>query len=132
MKNLGELIREARRSRNFSQWDVAKALSVARTTVSNWECGRAEPDLRTLRLLSEVLQRDLLSEQTESNPIQEQTGRKMRLKLRDSPVIEVIAPENTCDFSDFAIDLHVNAIDSHENPVNIHVSANFCVENDDE
>ena len=60
------------------------------------------------------------------------TDRKIRMKLRDSPVVEVIAPENACVFSDFAIDLHVNAIDSHGNPVNFHVSANFCAENDEE
>ena len=132
MKHLGELIREARRSRNFSQWDIAKALSVARTTVSNWECGRAEPDLRTLRMLSTVLQCDLFAEQTESSPIQEQTGRKMRLKLRDTPVIEIISPENACVFSDIAVDLHVNSSDSHGNAVNFHISANFCVENDGE
>ena len=132
MKSLGELIREARKSLRLTQWEIADELNVARTTVSNWECGRAEPDLRTLRLLSAVLQRDLLAEQTESAPIQEQTGRKTRLKLRDSPVIEVISAEIACVFTEFTVNLQVNGSDSHGNPVNFRISANFCVENDDE
>lgn len=39
MKSLGELIKEARESLHFTQYEVAEELRVARTTVSNWECG---------------------------------------------------------------------------------------------
>lgn len=65
MKNLGKMIREARESLRLRQWEVAEELNVARTTVSNWERGHSQPDLDTLRKLSAVLRRDLLSNHTE-------------------------------------------------------------------
>lgn len=130
MKNLGELIKEARKLRRLTQWEVAEELSVARTTVSNWECGRAEPDLRTLRMLSSVLECDLLGEHTEKAIVQEENTRKLRLKLSDTPVIEVISAENACVFSDFTVNLQVNSSDLHGNPVVFRLSAGLCVEYD--
>ena len=132
MKNLGELIKDARKSRQLTQWEVAEELRVARTTVSNWECGRAEPDLRTLRMLSSVLECDLLGEHTEKAVSQEENTRKLRLKLSDSPVIEVISAENACVFTDFTVNLQVNSSDLHGNSVSFRLSAGFCVENDDD
>lgn len=132
MKNLGRMIREARESRNLRQWEVADELNVARTTVSNWECGRTQPDFQTMRMLSKVLQRDLFSEQPENAADHEPKGRELRLKLIDSPVIEVISAENAFVFSEITVDLHVIGSDSHENPVDFHISAGFCVENDDD
>ena len=131
MKNLGRMIKEARESLRLRQWEVADELNVARTTVSNWECGRTQPDYQTIRMLSKVLQRDLFSEQTENSADHTPKGRKLRLKLSDSPVIEVISAENAFDFMDFGINLQVNGSDSHGNPVDFRISANFCVENDD-
>lgn len=130
MKNLGELIKAAREARQLTQWEVAEELRVARTTVSNWECGRAEPDLRTLRQLSSMLQCDLLGEQRESTVDREENVRKLRLKLSDSPVFEVISSENACVFTEFTINLQANGSDPHGNPVKFSISANFCVEND--
>ena len=130
MKNLGELIKDARKLRQLTQWEVAEELRVARTTVSNWECGRAEPDLRTLRMLSSVLECDLLGEHTEKAIVQEENTRKLRLKLSDTPVIEVISSDNTCVFTDFDVNLQVNGSDSHGNPVIFRVNAAFCIEND--
>ena len=132
MKNLGELIKAAREARQLTQWEVAEELRVARTTVSNWECGRAEPDLRTLRMLSGVLKYDLLDEHTENTIAQEENTRKLRLKLSDTPVIEVISSENSCVFSDFTVNLRVNGSDSHGNPVIFRVNADFLLENDTE
>ena len=132
MKNLGRMIKEARKTLRLRQWEVAEELNVARTTVSNWECGRTQPDFQTMRMLSKVLQRDLFSEQPETTADHAPKGRKPRLKLSDSPVIEVISAENAFDFTDFCINLQVNGSDSHGNPVNFRISANFCVENDDE
>ena len=132
MKNLGRMIREARESLRLRQWEVAEELNVARTTVSNWECGRTQPDFQTIRMLSKVLQRDLFSEQTENSADHTPKGRKLRLILSDSPVIEVISAENAFDFTDFGINLQVNGSDSRGNSVNFRISANFCVENDDE
>ena len=130
MKNPGELIKEAREARKLTQWEVAEELRVARSTVSNWECGRAEPDLRTLHHLSGFLQYDLLGEHREDTADQEENVRKLRLKLSDSPVFEVISSENACVFSDFTINLQVNGSDSHGNSVIFRVNAAFCIEND--
>ena len=130
MKNLGRMIREARESRNLRQWEVADELNVARTTVSNWECGRAEPDLRTLHRLSGLLQYNLLGEQRDNAVDQEENVRKLRLKLSDSPVFEVISSENACVFTEFTINLQANGSDPHGNPVKFRIFANFCVEND--
>lgn len=118
MKNLGELIKEARESQRLTQYEVAEELRVARTTVSNWECGRAEPDLRTLRMLSSVLKFDLLDEHTENTIVQEDNTRKLRLKLSDSPVIEVVSLENACVFSDFTVNLQETAVIYMETPSN--------------
>lgn len=130
MKNLGELIKAAREARQLTQWEVAEELRVARTTVSNWECGRAEPDLRTLRHLSGFLQCDLLGEHREDTADQEENTRRFRLQLSDSSIIEVISAENACVFTDLAVNLQVNGSDSHGNSVNFRIFANFCVEND--
>ncbi len=132
MKSLGELIREARKSLRLTQWEIADELNVARTTVSNWECGRSQPDFSTVCKLSQLLQCDLLKEHTESSPIYEPTARKMRLQLANSPVIEVVSLENSCVFSDIDVNLHVIGSDSHGNPIDINISAGFCVKNDDE
>ena len=130
MKSLEKAIQEARSKCKLTQMEVADELSVARTTVSNWECGRAEPDLRTLRMLSGVLKFDLLDEHTESTIVQEENTRKLRLKLSDSPVIEVISAENACVLSDFTVNLQVNGSGLHGNTIKFRVFANFCVEND--
>ena len=132
MKNLGKTIREARESLRLRQWEVAEELNVARTTVSNWERGHSQPDLDTLRKLSAVLRRDLYSNHTEIISVQEPAGRKIRLKLTESSVIEVIAPENASIFSAGNVEIRVNGSDLHGNSVNFRISANFCVENDDE
>ena len=49
MESLENAIKEARKARRLTQGKVADKLKVARTTVSNWECGRSQPDLLTLR-----------------------------------------------------------------------------------
>ena len=130
MKSLEKAIKEARKQRKKTQMEVAYELSVARTTVSNWECGRSQPDYFTLQRLSKILCCDLFSSYRAIIPHQELTARKLRLKLSDSPVIEVISAENACVFSDFTVNLQVNGNDSHGNPVNFHLTAGFCVEND--
>ena len=38
-------LKELRESRNLSQQDLAKALKVSPSTVSNWEAGKREPDM---------------------------------------------------------------------------------------
>ena len=45
----------------MTQEDIANAVHVARNTVSNWEHGRTQPDLDTMRQLSQLLQYDFLN-----------------------------------------------------------------------
>ena len=132
MESLENAIKEARKARRLTQGKVADKLKVARTTVSNWECGRSQPDLLTLRELSRLLHCDLFSGYRDTCPHQAPIVRKLRLKLSDSPVIEVISAENACVFTDFTVNLQVNSSDSHGNPVSFRLSAGFCVENDDD
>jgi len=131
MKTLGEKLVAARNALNMTQNQLAQRINVARPTISNWENDRSQPDFESLRALSEVLHCDFLSERGHSSGKQEPTARKLRLKLSDSPVIEVVAPKNTCNFSVGSIDFHVNGSDLHGNPVSFRISAGFCVENDD-
>ena len=128
MKSLGDQIREARKSLHLTQWKVAEVLKVERTTVSNWECGRAEPDLRTLRKLSEALQCDLLSECMDNNVDQEEISRKITLNPCKSPVIEVISHANTCNFSEITVDCSVNCVDQQGYALNFLLFAPFCIE----
>ena len=130
MNNLGKRIQQARISQHMTQGKVATFMQVSRSTISNWECNRSEPDLSTLKRLSSVLECDLLSDCKETTAVQEQEGRKLRLKLSDMPVFEVISQENACVFSDFTVNLQVNGSDSHGNSVIFRVNAAFCIEND--
>ena len=130
MNNLGKRIQQARISQHMTQGRVATFMQVSRSTISNWECNRSEPDLNTLQRLSSVLECDLLSDCKETTAVQEQEGRRMRLKLSDTPVFEVISQENACVFSDFTVNLQVNGSDAHGNPVIFRVNAAFCIEND--
>lgn len=130
MKSLEKAIQEARNAHRLTQMEVAKELNVARTTISNWECGRSQPDLLTLRKLSKILHCDLFSGYRDTIPHQEPTVRKLRLALIDSPVIEVVSAENACILSEFTVNLQANGSDSHGNPINFRFSAGFCVEND--
>ena len=83
-------------------------------------------------MLPGILKYDLLDEHTEKAIVQEESTRKLRLILSDSPVIEVISAENACVFSDFTVNLQVNGSDLLGNTINFRIFANLCVENDDE
>ena len=51
---IGELIAELRKDLRMKQTDVAAYLGVSAGTMSNYECGRYEPDLETVRQLSRL------------------------------------------------------------------------------
>ena len=55
MQNFGEQLIKARGEKNMTQDALAKAMNVSRSTVSSWERGRTEPDIETLRKLSQLL-----------------------------------------------------------------------------
>lgn len=52
--SFGKKFRTLREMHGYSQEDVAKALNVTRSTVANWEIGRREPNIDTLRRISEL------------------------------------------------------------------------------
>ena len=62
-----ELI-ECRRRKDMTQDALAVALNVSRSTVSSWERGRTEPDIASLRRLSQLLDYDFLQNQTLDSP----------------------------------------------------------------
>lgn len=51
---LGERLVYFRKKQGFTQNDVAHHLNVARTTYTNWEANRAEPDISTLIKISDL------------------------------------------------------------------------------
>ena len=58
MTTVGENIRSRRLALRMTQEELAAKLYTTRQTVSNYEQGRSEPDLETLKLLAEQLDTD--------------------------------------------------------------------------
>lgn len=48
-------LKEARRTCNLTQKQVATALNVVESCYANWEQGRTEPNIEMLRKLGEIL-----------------------------------------------------------------------------
>lgn len=130
MLSLGERLKNARESRGWTQDQLADRINVTRYTISNWERDVCEPCFRELQQLSALFSCNFLADVDENDSEQKDVSRKIRLIPCKQPVIEVISADNACVFSDFGINLQVNGSDSHGNPVNFRISANFCVEND--
>ena len=49
-------IRELRKQRKMTQKELSKHLQIADSTLSYWEQGRYEPDIKSLKLLSNIFQ----------------------------------------------------------------------------
>lgn len=56
MMTFGEALQKARLNIGFTAKELAEKVSVGANTVSRWETGRREPDLETIKKISEVLQ----------------------------------------------------------------------------
>lgn len=52
---IAENIRHFREEKGISQAGLAEGLNVTRQAVSNWECGKTEPDIETLHKISDIL-----------------------------------------------------------------------------
>ncbi len=52
---IGHNIKSFREAKGISQNELAERLSVTRQAVSNWECGKSEPDIDTLHKISDIL-----------------------------------------------------------------------------
>lgn len=53
---LAERIKDARKSKHYTQKDLADLINVKSTTVSGWELGRNEPSIDTLKKLAAKLE----------------------------------------------------------------------------
>lgn len=51
---LGEKLKALREKNNYTQEDLAKTLFVTRQTISGWERGRSEPDIKALQSLAKT------------------------------------------------------------------------------
>jgi len=56
MSTVGNNIKKFRSEKNITQEDLAENLSVSRQAVSNWECGKTEPDIDTLHKIASFLE----------------------------------------------------------------------------
>lgn len=51
---LGNKLAELRKKKKLTQEDAAKRIGIPRSTYSNYESGKREPDLETLKLLADL------------------------------------------------------------------------------
>lgn len=56
VKSFGENIREYRKSKKLSQQKLGELLGFSARTISDWECNNTEPDVKTIKLLCEILE----------------------------------------------------------------------------
>ena len=52
---VGKHIKQYREQKDMTQEALADRLSVTRQAVSNWECGKTQPDIETLHKIADVL-----------------------------------------------------------------------------
>ena len=57
--SFAERVRVSRKEKGYSQETLAEALNVSRQTVTKWETENAYPEMKTLLLLSVILEKDL-------------------------------------------------------------------------
>lgn len=56
LSSVGRNIKRLREEKGITQDVLAEKLSVTRQAVSNWECGKTEPDIDTLHKISSALE----------------------------------------------------------------------------
>lgn len=68
-----ETLLQLRKSKNLTQKDIADALGISRQAYANYETGNREPDLNTLKALSEFfgVSTDYLLNNQKENPADE-------------------------------------------------------------
>lgn len=131
MKALGKRIRAARERQKLTQFQLSKQMNVARTTVSNWEIGRSQPDYNTLCRLSEVLRCDFIPHRASNGDDSHAKERKLRVIITENPVITVKSPGNAVDFTVGTVDFRLNGSDLHGNTIDFCISAGISVISDD-
>lgn len=71
-KKTGELIRQLRVEKGYTQKQLAEMISISDKAISKWECGAGYPDVGIISLLSDVLQvnlREMLAGEIEKSDI---------------------------------------------------------------
>lgn len=53
IENFKDKLTEARKTKKFTQEEVAKMLKIPRGTLANYEIGRTQPDIETLGILAD-------------------------------------------------------------------------------
>ena len=53
MSTFGERLKKARIKKGLTQKNVATSTGLVRATLANWEIGRAEPDLESIKILAD-------------------------------------------------------------------------------
>ena len=86
MATFAEQLTAARKAAGMTQEELSAAVHVARNTISNWEHGRTEPDLDTLRLLEQILHVGFLNVETNAQGNSDKTD--------DTPVLSADAEAN--------------------------------------
>ncbi len=59
MSGIARNIKKLRQKKGLTQEELAEKLYVTRQAVSNWETGKNQPDVDTLKSLAEVLETDI-------------------------------------------------------------------------
>ena len=52
----GEKLKLLREQRNVTQSELARKLGVTQQTVASWECGRTEPNIASIKSMSEIFE----------------------------------------------------------------------------
>lgn len=81
---LGDNIKMLRKSRGFTQEELAVKLNVVRQTVSKWEKGFSVPDAEVLQKLADVLEVD----------IKQLLGAEIEVEKNNNEVVEQLAKIN--------------------------------------
>lgn len=56
MKSFGQNLKIYRQTKQFSQKKLGELLGFSARTVSDWECGNTEPDIKTIKKITLILQ----------------------------------------------------------------------------
>ena len=79
MENFGEKIRELRKERGITSYEMATKLGISRNTLTNWERGEKEPHaVEILEEMSEILK----------VPLQELLAGENGVRIENNPVIK--------------------------------------------
>lgn len=102
MNSVKDKIYKLRKRQGLSQEELGFEIDVSRQTISKWELGTSEPDLKNLQALSKFFKVDLnyfLSEDTEievattlamQNPVKEKPKTKNLLKYKVGIIISIL------------------------------------------